>query len=155
MSCSVTLIMSCFLTVRSRKLSIMSLRDSWTELAYLWYLHPRWWCLCSQMIPTTTIWVMMTFLWFHFFFILGSNCCSLLTYMNQSLHDWLLKEREFQCIWQCPHSKHLLLLQLVMIKKDSHLDSISFLVSTLSSWTRNEDKDEENQQSHKKRNKCG
>lgn len=127
------------------------------ELAYLWYLHLRWWCLCSQMIPTTTTtWVTMTFLWFQFFyfFILGSNCCSLLTYMNHSLHDWLLKEREFQCIWQWSHSKHLL-LRWVMIKKDSHLDSISFLVSTLSSWTRNEDKDEENQQSHEERNKRG
>lgn len=89
------------------------------------------------------------------FFLFRGRPAAACSHVNHTLHDRLLKEREFHRIWQHSDSEHLLLLLLVRIKTDSHLDAIRFLVPALSSWTGNEDKDEENQQSHKEGNESG
>lgn len=55
MSCSVTLMMSCFLTDRHRQTALESQhhrRDQHSAAPpHLWCLRPRWWCWCSPTIP--------------------------------------------------------------------------------------------------------
>lgn len=156
MSCSVTLMMSCFLTDKTQRnlVNVFVSRPCWAQLP-----------VCAPLVSSSSMVVFVlsddsyknnlshhdvSLVFIFLFLILASNICSLFT-INESLFtpDWLLKERK----WQIYLVAFWLTFPSAEKVKKNHLDSISFLVSTLSSWTRNEDKNQENQQSHKEINK--